>query len=94
MAAEKKGKMNVYNAKGSPEEHEADDESPEFKKGGRAKRKAGGLAEGGKAAMRMDKKPRHHRAMGGKTPYSSGHNVSDKETGATGHESERPSEGG
>ena len=91
MAAEKKGKMNVYNAKGSPEEHEADDESPEFKKGGRAKRKDGGKAEGHMAKMRADKKPRHHRAMGGKTPYSSGHAVSDKESsGASGHESERP----
>jgi len=92
MAAEKKGKTQVYNAKGSHEVSEAEDESPDFKKGGRAKRKAGGLAEGGKAMMRGDKKSRHHRAMGGKTPYSSGHNVSDKETGATGHESERPSD--
>ena len=90
MAAEKRGKANIYNAKGSPEVSEAEDEKPGFKKGGKAKRKDGGKVDGHMAAMRADKKPRHHRAAGGRTPYSSGHEVSDKETGATGHESERP----
>lgn len=103
---EPKGKENVYNAQGAPEEHEAMDETAEFHKGGktkkRAKRKDGGKAEGEMSKHRADKKPRghheghmmHKRAAGGRTPYTSGHNPPEpSESGKTdsGHEGQRPS---
>lgn len=66
-------KPQVYNAQGSNEMDEAKDETPGFKKGGREKRKSGGMAMGEKAMDRMDRRPR--RAAGGRTsghnPYSS-----------------------
>lgn len=95
-----KGTRNEYNAKGAPEMAEAEDEKAEFKKGGVPKKKRdheklrdGGHAEGHMAAMRADKKPRghHHRAAGGRTPYSSGHSTSMPKDAHSGHESERPS---
>lgn len=99
---DKKSSMNEYNAQGAPEMGEAMDETPEFKKGGKAKkhmkRKAGGKAEGEKAHHRADKKPRgerHKRAAGGRTPYTSGHNPPEpSESGKTdnGHEGVRPSQ--
>lgn len=100
-AGMKSGKKQIYNAVGSKAVEAAEDETGEFKKGGVAKKKrdheklkSGGMAEGGMAAMRADKKPRHKRAAGGKTPYSSGKNTSmDSISGSTntGHESQRPS---
>lgn len=71
-----KMKAYEYNAKGSPDEKEADDEMPGFKKGGRMK-KAKKLAHGGKA---MGKEPKHRldrkpRASGGRSPYSSAENA-------------------
>lgn len=89
------GQDHLYNAQGSPEASEAKDETPGFKKGGRAKHKSGGHVEGGKGKMRADHKARghHKRAAGGRTPYSSGHSTSSpSESGATnsGHESQRP----
>jgi len=86
---------NVYNAKGSPEMSEAEDEKADFKKGGKAKKhKHGGHAEGKMAKERGDKKPRgHKRAAGGRAPYTSGHNLkAAPESGETnsGHESQRP----
>lgn len=96
-----KGKMQVYNAQGSKAEEAGMDETPEFKKGGVAKKKRdheklkkGGHAEGEMAMMRADKKPRgmmHKRAAGGRTPYSSGHETSMPKDTHNGHESERPS---
>lgn len=90
-------KMNVYNAKGAPEEHEAMDEEPGFRKGGRAHKKHGGKLEGGKSEMRADKKARghHKRAAGGRTPYSSGSKMMGEadSTPGEGHEGTRP-EGG
>ena len=66
------GKLQVYNAKDSKAVEDAEDEKPEFKKGGR-KRKAGGHAEGHMEHKRLDRRPR--RAAGGKaadhSPYSS-----------------------
>lgn len=66
------GKLQVYNAKGSKEEMDAEAEKPEFKKGG-AKRKHGGHASGEMAHKRLDRRPR--RATGGRaadhSPYSS-----------------------
>ena len=74
MKALKRGRANVYNAKGSPEEHESMEDTAEFKKGGVAKKKKdheklkhGGYAEGKEPKMRADKKPRGHHAKGGKT---------------------------
>ena len=52
-----------YNAKGSPEAHEAEETKDHgFKRGGHAKRKHGGHVEGHPAHERMDK-----RARGGHT---------------------------
>ena len=103
-AGMKKGKMQVYNAQGSKAVGAAEDETGEFKKGGVAKKKRdheklkhGGHAEGHMAMVRADKKSRHKRAMGGKTPYSSGKETSMGESkGSTnlGHEGERPAESG
>lgn len=84
--------MQMYNAQGSNEAKEAEDETAEFKRGGKAK-KHGGHAEGKMAHHRGDKKPRHKRASGGRTPYSSGSVTSSpSESGKTnsGHESQRP----
>lgn len=92
----KKGKGNLYNAAGSPEAGEAMDDTPGFKKGGRAKHKAGGHVEGKEAMHRADHKKRghhHKRASGGRTPYSSASSTSTpSESGKTdsGHESQRP----
>jgi hypothetical protein len=74
-AHDKRKKGNLYNAQGSPEMAEATDETPGFTKGGRAKRKDGGLAMGGLARPRMD---HAKRASGGsaRTPYSSGSSLS------------------
>jgi hypothetical protein len=59
--------VNEYNAKGSPEVHEAEDKDDEFSHGGRKKRAAGGIAAGVVAPARGDKSARG-RAAGGKTP--------------------------
>ncbi len=61
--------VNEYNAKGSPEMKEAEDEREEFKKGGHEKRKAGGHAMGEHAEHRADKEPRGRRAKGGATHH-------------------------
>lgn len=76
---------NLYNAKGSPEAAEAEDETAGMKKGGKVQGKA--------AKGRADKKSRHKRASGGRTPYTSGNKTSTpSESGATdsGHEGQRP----
>lgn len=66
---------NVYNAKGAPVMDSAEKtEADGFKKGGAAKkeRKHGGMVEGDKAPMRMDRRARGGRAMAsGGSPYSS-----------------------
>lgn len=68
-----KGSIQVYNAQGSKVMSNAEDETPDFKKGGRAKKRAdGGVAEGAMEQQRMDRRPR--RAAGGRaahSPYSS-----------------------
>lgn len=84
----------IYNAKGSHEEHEGEDEKPGFKRGGhREKHKRGGHVHGHKA--------KHHggrgkRAAGGKSPYSSGHHTSGPtdSTRGRGHEGVMPSSEG
>lgn len=101
----KKTKEHLYNAQGAPEAGEAMDETPGFKRGGKAKKhghhKRGGHVEGGEAKHRADHKKRgghahgmhHKRASGGRTPYSSASSTSTpSESGKTnsGHESERP----
>jgi hypothetical protein len=67
------GKINEYNAKGSPEIKEAENEKEGFKKGG-AKKKEGGHAEGKKPHKRLDKAARgghiKKHAAGG-SPFSS-----------------------
>lgn len=75
-------KVNEYNAQGSPEMAEVKDESETFKKGGHAKRKAGGMAEGEMPMPRADKAPRGrpHRAMGGSV-YSSGSKLDAPKSG-------------
>lgn len=97
MPKMKKTKEHLYNAMGAPEAGEAMDETPGFKKGGKAKKRAeGGKVEGEKEKHRSDKKPRgehHKRASGGRTPYTSGHNTSDAMSIGDkndGHESQRP----
>lgn len=85
-----KKKANLYNAKGSPEAKEAEDEKAEFKKGGK-KRAAGGSVYGTKSAVRLDK-----RARGGamSSPYSSakgGEMPANQTSGkGSGHEDEQP----
>lgn len=60
------GKDHLYNAKGSPEASEAEDETAGMKRGGKAKkRKDGGKAEGHKGKHRADK-----LARGGKAHHS------------------------
>ena len=62
-------KPNVYNAKGSPEVKEAEDEEEDFGKGGKVKKEKrahGGKAEGEHAMERADRMPRGKRAHGGK----------------------------
>jgi len=66
-------RVNWYTGAGSPESREAEDEEPRFARGGRKRRKSGGLASGAMAAPRMD---RARRATGGNTPYSSAHRLS------------------
>lgn len=57
-------KPQMYNAQGSKAAEAAEDEDPDFKKGGR-KRKAGGVAEGHEARQRMDRPERGKRKEGG-----------------------------
>lgn len=69
------GKINVYNAEGSPAVAAAKDEDESFKKGGRPKRAAGGMAEGAASMPRGDQAPRGRLAKGGRaggSPFSSG----------------------
>jgi hypothetical protein len=89
--------VQAYNAQGSHEEAEAENEKPEFKRGGHhAKRKSGGHATGEHEHKRLDHKPRggHHakRAAGGGAPYSSGRNLEQpkEEKNTRGHESAGP----
>lgn len=54
-----KAPVQEYNAQGSNEAREAEDEDPDFKRGGKArKRKAGGHAEGEHSKHRSDRAPR------------------------------------
>ena len=71
----KMGKVDVFNDKGGYDEKEADDTTPEFKKGGAAKKKMkdGGHAKGKMPKHRLDRKP---RAAGGRSPYTSAESVS------------------
>lgn len=73
------GKVNEYNAQGSPEAKEAKDETAEFKKGG----KPGGHVHGPKSAKRLDKRARGGR-MGG-SPYSSAKDGSAAMNGGAGN---------
>lgn len=62
--------VNEYNAQGSPEVKEAEDEAEDFGKGGhtkRHKRAHGGHAEGEAAMHRADRMPRGRHAVGGAT---------------------------
>ena len=79
------GKEQIYNAQGSNEVREADDETPAFSRGGRKKKKSGGMAEGKMAAHRLDRRPR--RAAGGMVtkghnPYSSASSFTQPEMGS------------
>lgn len=98
-AMPEKKKMQVYNAKDSKAEEAGMDETADFKKGGRTKKKTGGHVEGKKAEERMDRPKREHhakggevgrpkRAAGGRSPYSSGHDTkgSTDSTAGRGHE--------
>lgn len=75
-----KAPVQEYNAQGSKEVKDADDEDPEFKKGGKATRKAGGKAEGEHTRRRGDRMPRgkaepkrEERKAGGRTHEGHGH---------------------
>lgn len=63
----KGGKINEYNAQGSPEVKEAKDQKEGFKHGGMKKKKHGGHADGKAPHHRLDK---HKR--GGKTKMAAG----------------------
>lgn len=91
--------VNEYNAKGSPEMKEVEDESEDFKRGGHKKRKAGGEAMGEHERHRADKTPRgrHERRAAGGSVYSSGKALSMKQGDgdSKGHEGVKvPSEPG
>lgn len=85
-------KGQEYNAQGSNEMKEAEEDKADFKRGGKMhkKRRAGGHAEGKMAEHRLDRRPR--RAAGGAThsPYSSASKM-DKPMG--GSPAERGMEG-
>jgi hypothetical protein len=97
-AAKDEKKINEYNAQGSPEVREADDEEPGFKKGGarHKERKAGGEARGERGMKRHDmaKRGRGHemRKAGGRagshSPYSSGRTIT-MGGGNDGHEGQK-----
>ena len=75
-------KAYQYNAQGSPEEKEEKDETPEFKKGGRAKKHAhGGKVHGHAPKKNLGRKP---RAAGGRNPYS----TAKSESGGAAEDSE------
>ncbi len=84
------GKVNEYNAVGSPEVKEAKDTSDTFKKGGRTK--SAGKMDGEKAASRLDKKPRRKLASGGST-FSAARKMSEYTNGGSGagHQGDGPS---
>lgn len=72
-----------YDAQGSEEVKEVEDEKESFKKGGKTMKK-GGVAEGKKAHHRPDRK---HRASGGRTggsPYTEAHNLKGPESSKNG----------
>lgn len=84
--------INEYNAVGSPAMAAAKDQTEDFKKGGRPKRAAGGMADGAASMPRGDQAPRGRLAKGGRaggSPYSSGRTLgSPKDDKAgRGHES-------
>lgn len=92
-ATKDRKEINQYNAVGSPTAKEAEDQTPDFKKGGRKHRKDGGMADGGMSESRDDRPMRGRRAAGGRagghSPYSSGRalNAPESSTGpAGGHE--------
>lgn len=72
---------HLYNAQGSPEAREAEDEEDEFKRGGLARkkkdeRKRGGKVEGEKAMAHLGKRARGGRTGG--SPFSSAHRESNR----------------
>lgn len=81
-----RGRINQYNAQGSPAMKTAVDETPGFQRGGRkrAHRRDGGTATGATAAPRMDharrqaggSAPGNRTGKGVRTPYSSGSSLS------------------
>lgn len=88
----KGGKINDYNAKGSPELREADEKEGSFKRGGKAKEyKKGGHVHGAKSKHRLDKKARGG-ATKGKSPLSSAHAESGPDKGDQGHMGSMPAE--
>ncbi len=68
-------KAQEYNAQGSNEMHEAGDETPGFKRGGKKeehkRRRDGGMAEGEMEKPRLDRRPRRAAGGGLHNPYSS-----------------------
>lgn len=67
---------NQYNAQGSPEEKEESAKSDGFRRGGPAKRKAGGHVDGAEAKQHLGRRARGGRAMAsGGAPFSSAHNT-------------------
>lgn len=102
MPSMKKTKEHLYNAQGAPEAGEAMDETPGFKKGGRAKkhgkRKDGGKAEGHESKRRADHKMRGHHAKGGHAHMEKEHHHKRASGGRTPYSSgsmtKEPSEAG
>lgn len=84
------GKVNEYNAEGSPPMKAAKDEEPGFAKGGEAhkrkRRREGGHASGEMERERLDRRPR--RAAGGRagghSPYSSASSMESPENSVAG----------
>lgn len=86
-------KVNEYNAKGSPEMRDVEDETDGFAKGGHAKRKDGGMAHGEHGMERADRAPRGRarRAAGGGV-WSSGSKLErpkDGDAASRGHEGQK-----
>ncbi len=85
--------VHVYNAEGSPEIKEVEDEREDFSHGGR-KRKHGGHAEGEHMPHRADKTPRGRRKHGGEAREHEEHERRRHGGEAREHERHRRAAGG
>lgn len=83
----KGGKVTEYNAKGSPELAEVENKKEGFKKGGKAKMKDGGHAEGKKAHHHLGKAKRGgamKKCAAGGSPFTNAANRTSYTNGGKG----------